>query len=431
MEFGAGTAVNLTAQNWTGVAKSGSATATFTHNGLSATLNVSVTLQPTADSVVVKSINDASGAAAIRSILDTAQNLADLGIETAYRDQYKGYNDTARLDIAAVVYQSGTDYAFSSEGAAAAADAFRNALTGADLRETARTAVNNAGTAEEMKAALLTHAGTIGIDVTKDEQGYYAHLSEAGKNVAVTAVLDGKGGGYDSVDVVKAAFNNAVAAQAALEKVFSDVNGAADGTAMKEALENNRTTIGITDSVNGTAASYEYADLTAAGKIKAAAAVLEARPGSGYTSTTAIKADFDSAVKEQAALEAVNNAANGAAVRAALEDSGLADVFAGIQTKISQVPYSEFAAAAKDDVGTAVRSGKPAETGYTAIADIADAFDAAVTVVAEKEKYEETCTIESTTETGALTGGKRRRPAQGRQNLRQYCNNCCRKHHRL
>ena len=163
--------------------------------------------------------------------------------------------------------------------------------------------------------------------------------------------------------------------------------------------------IGIADSINGTAASYEYADLTVAGRLKVAAAVLEARPApGGYTSAANIKADFDSAVKSQAALEAVNNAANGAAVQAVMEDAALADLFTGIQTTKGQTPYSGFDAAARADVDSAVFGGKPAGTGYAGLQDITDAFNTAVAVVAEKSKYEKTCTISGSTAAGALSG---------------------------
>ena len=105
-----------------------------------------------------------------------------------------------------------------------------------DERYNALLAVNNAATEGDTMSVLSSTADIIGIDLTTDAQGYFAHLPEAAKNEVVKAVYDGKSTAlYESVDDVKTVFNDAVAARASQEKGFDEVNGAADAGAMKTA----------------------------------------------------------------------------------------------------------------------------------------------------------------------------------------------------
>ena len=73
-----------------------------------------------------------------------------------------------------------------------------------DERYNALLAVNNAATEGDTMSVLSSTADIIGIDLTTDAQGYFAHLPEAAKNEVVKAVYDGKSTAlYESVDDVK------------------------------------------------------------------------------------------------------------------------------------------------------------------------------------------------------------------------------------
>ncbi|NCB74506.1 MAG: DUF4062 domain-containing protein [Clostridia bacterium] len=75
---------------------------------------------------------------------------------------------------------------------------------------------------------------------------------------------------------------------------LQQVNEAATANDMKTALEANKTEFGITDSISGTAAANEYADLTADGK---AALCVEMIAGQPYANNDAVTAAFAAVLK--------------------------------------------------------------------------------------------------------------------------------------
>lgn len=79
------------------------------------------------------------------------------------------------------------------------------------------------------------------------------------------------------------------------KNALEQVNAAADAAAMKTALESNKTALGISDNVTGTAAANEYADLTVDGKTVAVTYMLT---GSPYTNNAAVASAFAIAVKK-------------------------------------------------------------------------------------------------------------------------------------
>lgn len=229
-------------------------------------------------------------------------------------------------------------------------------------------ALNAAVTDAEMQAALT--APDLGLNLT----GYNA-LSAGGQTTVAGELIAVRGAGFADPTAVQTALNSAVATQQnaeALTAAVAAVNGAADAAATRSALEAANLGLILTS----------YNALSGAGKDAVAASVLAARPGGGYADKAAIQTALNDAVTARADAESlttavanVNGAADGAAIRTALESPYLGLILTS---------YSALSDAGKNSVANAVLAARPGG-GYGSQADIQSALNSAVTTAANEE----------------------------------------------
>ncbi|WP_442950612.1 hypothetical protein, partial [Paenibacillus sp. FJAT-27812] len=301
---------------------------------------VSQRAQFEAYAAAVQVVNDAATANDTQSALEAS----DLGLNlTEYYKLVAGHRNAAALAV--------LNYKIAN-GAFADQPSIQSTLSAIVVTEQIAQAVdvvNATADTNSMKSALVS--ATLGLTLTA-----YNDLGAADKNAVAALVLANRGGGYTDKAAVQTSLDLAIVINAPM----SAVNKAADAAAIETALENGALALAL----GGVYPSWQQADQTAV-----AAAVLAARPGSGYVNLTAVQTAFDAAVTARTPIADVNIAADAAATQTALE-AGALFLTLGV--------YSTWSAADKTSVAAAVHAGVPVG-GYADKAAIQAVFDAAVT----------------------------------------------------
>jgi len=222
---------------------------------------------------------------------------------------------------------------------------------------TARTAVamvNLAANTAAIQTALESSA--LGLDLTTN--GYLTNWLSLDKGAVAAEVLSARPGtGFVDRDAVEAAFNSAIAARAPL----ATVNLANNNNDMQAALQNVTLNLDL-----GAFTSWKAADQNAV-----VAAVLGARPGTGYVDQAAVQTSFDLAHASRKYVAEVNIAADAAAMLAALEESALG---------LNRGSTTSWLLTDKLKLATAVLGALPAN-GYEDLLQIQLAFNTAITSV--------------------------------------------------
>jgi hypothetical protein len=212
---------------------------------------------------------------------------------------------------------------------------------------TARTpvaVVNIAASAAAMETAVESSALNLSL-------GAYATWKAADQAAVATDLLAAlPAGGYADQAAVQTAFNMAVAAR----QPMAVVNQAPDSLQLQSSLQNSMLGLDMT----------AYNALTTADQNAVIAAVLTARPTSGYADPASLQQEIDAAIAANAPMAAVNQASDAAAMKTALELQALGLILN---------EYNTWLQMDQDVVATGVLEGRPS-AGYTNSAAVQTAF---------------------------------------------------------
>ncbi|WP_281889285.1 immunoglobulin-like domain-containing protein [Paenibacillus sp. YYML68] len=297
-------------------------------------------IQASLDTAIVtytplEAVNDAGNVTAMQTALTDVTLGLTLGDYTALTNASKDNVAQAVLDARpADGYASATDVQGSLDSAI---------VTNAPLE-----AVNDAADIASMKLAITDIQ--LGLNLTA-----YADLSVANQNAVAHAVLSARpADGYTLTSIVQTELNNAITAVAAVEAV----NDALNVTGMQAALTDVALSLDLT----------AYNALTVASQAAVASDILITRPADGYADATAVQAALDAAITANVPVEAVNDAADLAAIQAALTDHAIG---------LDLTAYNALTNASKDIVAQAVLNARPVD-GYADAEAIQTSLDAEV-----------------------------------------------------
>jgi nitrous oxidase accessory protein NosD len=225
--------------------------------------------------------------------------------------------------------------------------------------EAAVELVNATDDETEMQAVLRSNKVALDLDLS----AYDNSLTEIGRLRVAVAMVAGRD--YDSIQDVQDAFKNAVRVQ----ELLVPINTASTPAGMMKAIDENGEELGLPDS---------YFDWTEPYQLQVAEVVLNSRRLGGYANAEALLAVVnpvvDDLAEEANAVVEVNDAANMAEIREALEAKA---AILGLSTGDGS-DYAALPEAYKNRVAQTMLAGEP----YPDKTAIASAFEAAV--VAEK-----------------------------------------------
>lgn len=289
----------------------------------------------------VAAVNAAADASQMQVALEDVALALNLGA-------YSGWTtaDKAAVSAAVLATRPGGGYA----DVAAVQAVFDNAL----VARAPVAAVNIAADASTMQTALEDAAFALNL-------GVYATWTAADKAAVAAEMLANRSpDGYTDLAEVQTTFDAIVA----MRSWMAAVNMAGDASSMQTALEDAG--LGLTLGA--------YSGWSAADKAAVSADVLASRPAGGYADMASVQAAFDNALSARAAVAAVNNAADAASMKNALEDATLA-------LNLGMV-YPAMSSSTQAAVAADMLANRPAG-GYADMASIQTAFDAAVAAHAD------------------------------------------------
>ncbi|WLR50666.1 hypothetical protein LC040_15575 [Bacillus tianshenii] len=380
-----------------------------------AAFEAAVNTELTALNDAVDAVNAANDAAAMKTAL--SDNTDVLALATGADSDYAMLSESSQTAVANAVLENRPEDDEATEnvdeagykGQAAIQAAFDIAVADQKVEATAAavTAVNNASTASETKVALEAGAELMGLNL----EAYSALGDDSQYQTAVAeAVLDGKAvqanGEYATAEAVKAVFEVAVEneSSAAISDVVATVNNvelageeatAEEIATMKAVLEANADVLGL--EITGEDSAYVALGDDSAYQTAVAEAVLENRPAEGYSTTTSVKAEFDTAVDTQAAtkqsddladaIAAVNNAADAAALETVLETEATYSALGLAIGGEEATAYDQLTDAGQDYVAQAILDAKLLQDNqvYANAEAIQEEFNTAVTYRSQVE----------------------------------------------
>ncbi len=286
-------------------------------------------------SVSLEYVNIAATSAEMKAALEDSA----LGLTPG---SYAGWAEADQLAVAAHVLTVRGGTAFTDKAAVQAE------FDAGIAARTAVAAVNIAADAAEIKSAL--EAAALGL--TLGSYSSWLAVDQGAVAAAVYAALPNDG--YVDKAAVQTAFDNGVTARSPI----AAVNNATDAAEIEAALEAGALALTLGD----------YAGWSDADQDAVSAYVLQVRPLLGFADKAAIQTAFDAGIGTREAVAAVNNAADAAAAKAALEDAAL-----GLTLGV----YTSWKAADKEAVAAAVYMATPG-MGYADQAAVQSAFNTAV-----------------------------------------------------
>ncbi|WP_207428047.1 gliding motility-associated C-terminal domain-containing protein [Pedobacter sp. SYSU D00535] len=227
-------------------------------------------------------------------------------------------------------------------------DDIQSALDEAIAKGSLLDAVNNAGDASSMEAALKDPKLNLSL-------GAYVNWPAAEQTAVASGMLEQRpNDGYEDLASLQTVFDGVLA----MRMPMVVVNIANDAPTMEQALEDSM--LGLTLG--------SYPTWTTADRAAVALLVLSSRPASGYADVAALQMAFDVAMVAHSPVANVNAAASLEELKSALEDSAL---------ELNLGAYPNWAVADRLAVVSEVFASRPAG-GFSNQSEVQNAFNAAL-----------------------------------------------------